>query len=257
MFLYNFPEPLVTVAFHPSGYHVAVGFSDKVQFINLYLGSKDQKRRDFREIPTKNCTCVKFSNGGGLIAISSGATSQVISIFKFYSTSMQVLYTLKGHIAMISSLEWAKDDIHLYSGGTHGLIFRWNLRTGQRFDLVQIKGPNVNGMSLSWDNETMFYVADDIESLREWSPAGNKFSDERDYYGAVAVTKSNKMIFTGVKDSPGKAGNLKYFRNPISGPSADYFFAHDDKGVRNIFITSEDKYLLSTGGDGTVMIFSI
>jgi WD40 repeat protein len=112
-------------------------------------------------------------------------------------------------------------------------------------------------MSLSWDNETMFYVADDIESLREWSPAGNKFSDERDYYGAVAVTKSNKMIFTGVKDAPGKAGNLKYFRNPISGPSADYFFAHDDKGVRNIFITSEDKYLITTGGDGTVMIFLI
>lgn len=41
MFLYTFPEPLVTVAFHPSGYHVAVGFSDKIQFINLYLGSKD------------------------------------------------------------------------------------------------------------------------------------------------------------------------------------------------------------------------
>ena len=130
MFLYTFPEPLVAVSFHPSGYHVAVGFSDKVQFINLYLGSKDQKRRDFREIPTKNCTCVKFSNGGALIAIASGATSQVISIFKFYSTSMQVLYTLKGHISMISSLEWAKDDVHLYSGGTHGLIFRWNLRTG-------------------------------------------------------------------------------------------------------------------------------
>ena len=115
----------------------------------------------------------------------------------------------------------------------------------------------MNGMSLSWDNETMFYVADDIESLREWSPSGNKFSDERDYYGAVAVTKSNKMIFTGVKDSPGKAGNLKYFRNRISGPSADYLFAHDDRGVKSIFITSEDKYLLSTGGDGTVMIFSI
>lgn len=136
IFLYNFPEPLVTVAFHPSGYHVAVGFSDKVQFINLYLGSKDQKRRDFREIPTKNCTSIKFSNGGGLIAIASGATSQVISIFKFYSTSMQVLFTLKGHIAMITTLEWSKDDVHLYSGGTHGLIFRWNLRTGQRFDLI-------------------------------------------------------------------------------------------------------------------------
>jgi WD40 repeat protein len=49
---------------------------------------------------------------------------------------MQVLFTLKGHIAMITTLEWSKDDVHLYSGGTHGLIFRWNLRTGQRFDLI-------------------------------------------------------------------------------------------------------------------------
>lgn len=41
IFYYSFPEPLLTVAFHPSGYHVAVGFSDKIQFMNLYLGAKD------------------------------------------------------------------------------------------------------------------------------------------------------------------------------------------------------------------------
>lgn len=154
-------------------------------------------------------------------------------------------------------MEWAKDDVHLYSSGTSGLIFKWNMRTGERTEIIQIKGPAINKMSLSWDNQTIIYVVEDNESLREWSSSGNKFSDESPYYGAVAITKSNKMIFAGIKDQLGNAGSIRYFRNPIAGPFADYFYAHDHRGVENILITPEDKFLLSTGADGTIMMFNI
>lgn len=41
VFLYSFAEEVNAVAFHPSGLHIAVSFSDKVQFLNLYLGRGD------------------------------------------------------------------------------------------------------------------------------------------------------------------------------------------------------------------------
>ena len=45
-------NPLLSVAFHPSGYYIAAGFIDKLRFFHLM----HDELRIFKEVPAKNCT---------------------------------------------------------------------------------------------------------------------------------------------------------------------------------------------------------
>ncbi len=56
----NSNKLLLSVAFHPSGYYLAAGFIDKLRIFHVLNDSL----RLFRELPVKNCTILKFSNGG-------------------------------------------------------------------------------------------------------------------------------------------------------------------------------------------------
>ena len=60
---YSFPDEAFCVAFHPSGLHCVIGFTDKIQIINLFLDIKES-RRVLKEIPAKHYKQIRFSNGG-------------------------------------------------------------------------------------------------------------------------------------------------------------------------------------------------
>lgn len=51
---------LLSVAFHPTGYYLAAGFFDKLRLFHVL----NDKLRTYREISVKNCTIIRFSNGG-------------------------------------------------------------------------------------------------------------------------------------------------------------------------------------------------
>jgi WD40 repeat protein len=71
-------EPM-SVAFHPSGLHLVVGFVDRVRIMNVYT-------RSLKQIPDvninfKGCREIKFSNGGHLFACTNGYS---VNVVKFY-----------------------------------------------------------------------------------------------------------------------------------------------------------------------------
>lgn len=70
-------EPM-SVAFHPSGFHIVVGFVDKMRMMNVY----SRNIKTFKEIPIKACKEIKFSNGGHLFACANG---HGVNVFKFYA----------------------------------------------------------------------------------------------------------------------------------------------------------------------------
>ena len=47
----SFTEEAFSVAFHPSGFHLIVGFSDKLRLMNLLM----EELRTYKEIPIKAC----------------------------------------------------------------------------------------------------------------------------------------------------------------------------------------------------------
>lgn len=254
IFYYPFIEEIVSVAFHPSGYHVVVAFTDEIKFLNLYMDYTDLSKICYREIATKNCSVVKFSNGGGLLAVASGAQAQTISIYKFYSSSSSVVHLFKGHPSIITSLVWSVDDMELYSSGTGGSIYKWNMRTADKDEKYQNKTSYINHMVLSSDNRTIVYVSNNSNSLH----VGNKFADSSTIFSTVSITNSNKMIFTGVKEGQPHAGGLKFIRNPLqAGSTLEHYNAHNYKGVVTMMITRNDEYLITCGGDGTIIIFKV
>ena len=64
---YEYGDEAFSVAFHPSGFHIIVGFTDKVRMMNIF--SKTLK--PFQNIPIKGCRDIKFSNGGHLFACAN------------------------------------------------------------------------------------------------------------------------------------------------------------------------------------------
>ena len=56
----EFPEEAYALAFHPSGFHLVVGFTDKVRMLNILIDDIQA----YKEIPVKNCREIAFSHGG-------------------------------------------------------------------------------------------------------------------------------------------------------------------------------------------------
>lgn len=83
-----FQEEPFSLAMHPSGLHLVVGFADKLRLMNLLMDDV----RTCHEIPIKQCREVKFSNGGSMLAAVNG---NVITIFDF--NTYNKVADLRGH----------------------------------------------------------------------------------------------------------------------------------------------------------------
>ena len=77
-----------SVAFHPSGFHLIVGFADKVRLMNLLM----EDFRSYKEIPIKACRETRFSHGGQFFA---AVNSNTIQVYKTYTC--EVVCNLRGH----------------------------------------------------------------------------------------------------------------------------------------------------------------
>lgn len=88
-----FQEEPFSLAMHPSGLHLVVGFADKLRLMNLLMDDV----RTCHEIAIKQCREVKFSNGGNLFAAVNG---NVITIFDF--NTYNKIADLRGHNSKVT-----------------------------------------------------------------------------------------------------------------------------------------------------------
>ncbi|KAJ3031229.1 Cilia- and flagella-associated protein 57, partial [Rhizophlyctis rosea] len=114
-----FPEEAFSVAIHPSGLYILVGFSDKLRLMNLLIDDV----RPFREFTIRGCRECRFSNGGQYFAAVHGNTIQIYSTWNFEN-----LGNLKGHNGKVRSLFWSNDDSKIVSAGMDGAIYDWALK---------------------------------------------------------------------------------------------------------------------------------
>lgn len=108
---------LQSVAFHPSGYYIALGFRDKLRVFHLL----HRDLRLYKELALTNASKLKFSNGGHFLAAAFqpfGSNHNHIVIFNAYS--FEVEHVLKAHHNKIVSLAWSHRDRFIYSCGEDG-----------------------------------------------------------------------------------------------------------------------------------------
>jgi len=248
--LRTFTEEAHSVAFHPSGTMLLVGFSDKLRLFSLLMDDM----RLVRELAVKNCRECRFAHGGQYFAAANGNTVQVFASY----TCAPVTETLRGHNGKVRCLAWSADDGALFSTGVDGAVYRWNLDESKREseEFVQ-KGTQFSSLALSRDGGTMWAVGNDgaLKQVDCHTMAPTKALPSGSTLGQLALTRSERTLFSAscVPDKPGfvRAHSLPLAEGNhetqqcVGGPVLRLGVAHDD------------SVLVAAGADGTVFIFDI
>ncbi|XP_037535006.1 cilia- and flagella-associated protein 57 [Nematolebias whitei] len=232
-----------SVALHPTGLFILVGFSDKLQLMNLVIDDI----RSFKEFTLRGCRECAFSFGGHMFAAVDG---NLIHIYSF--TTLEKILSLKGHNGKVQCIEWSLDDSRLVSCGTDGAVYEWNTHTGQR-QSEYIKSCNYTGVAFSSDSKTIMAVGTDftLKEIQDCQILRELPADEV-AHTTLAVSHSGHVVFTGTS-----GGTIRAIKYPLP-IQREWLVHHAHRGpVTKMKITYDDQFLLTVSEDGCLLISKI
>ena len=270
----EFPEEPSSLSVHPSGIYVVVGFADKLRLLSILLDDLHISR----EFSVRNCPEVKFSKGGQYIAAVNSANIQV---FNTYTGAL--VSTMRGHSARIRSIVWTNNDAQLFSMGSEGAVFYWDVFKGSRRQ-EQYTGamPHTAGVGLS-DGSRVFTATTD-RVIREVSmgkvsepqllgqdgggasgqqtqqaSGGNRQPRELalpSHVYCLALEETRKVLFAGTTEPDMPGSVLAMVVSPQLSSSIETVYVHS--GGISAMCLSRDGCLLFTGDtDGCLLISEI
>uniref|UniRef100_A0A336LBT2 CSON008297 protein n=1 Tax=Culicoides sonorensis TaxID=179676 RepID=A0A336LBT2_CULSO len=235
------------MALHPAGTLAAIGFSDSLRFLQVQLD--DLKVTKVFNYP--NCSKVEFSHQGHLLAAAHGKIIVIIAIFTF-----EIIHVLKGHNGNILSLVWSQNDSKLVSSGKEGSIYEWDTLSGKRINEIVQKGVEYRCLALSNDATSIFAITNNgilreivkSDVIREFK------TPDQSPVNSVALARSDLIMFLGTE-----MGQLYDVHCPLGetggGTFTNFRFFH--QAVTNVRITYDDKLLVTSSTDGTLVIWKI
>lgn len=255
-----FNEEAYSIAFHPSGFHLLIGQSDKLRLMNLLMADM----KTYKDIPIKQCRECRFSNGGQYFAAVNTNATNAIQVYKTYTC--EPIETLRGHNNKVRSVAWTQDDSMLVSTGADGAVYEYYVqaetipgREGRRVgnDFVQ-KGTSFSSVIVHTDPasgaNTMYVVGSD-QMLREvFQGTTQNVVKANTTLGQIVLANSAKSLFAAVAE-PDAPGPIRCYKFPLDGYYNE-FSAHAAPATR-IRITFDDYYLFSTAEDGTLFVFDV
>eukprot|EP00286_Rhodomonas_abbreviata_P019738 CAMPEP_0181309260 /NCGR_PEP_ID=MMETSP1101-20121128/11919_1 /TAXON_ID=46948 /ORGANISM="Rhodomonas abbreviata, Strain Caron Lab Isolate" /LENGTH=1189 /DNA_ID=CAMNT_0023415733 /DNA_START=168 /DNA_END=3733 /DNA_ORIENTATION=- len=244
----SFNEEAHSLAFHPSGLQLLVGFSDKMRLMNVVMDDI----RPFKEFAVKACRECRFSHGGHMFAAVNGST---INIFATYTC--ENLGNLRGHNGKVRSVCWSADDTTLVSCGMDGAAYEWNLhsyaapREFKRGHEHVNKSCNLTSAVCTPDGAKTYVVGSD-KKIREISESN--VAQEKTAGGTlmtqVVLSHSGKMLFTGADN-----GTVQSWKFPLSGDYQEY--QCHSRAVTRMCITYDDTHLFTVSDDGCLLIIDV
>ncbi len=116
---------ILSVAIHPNGYYIAISDVEMIRFFHLcYKELRFYNNDQITNEPSKgNCTMLKFSYGGHLLA---ALNERKIYIIRSFSRETVKIINAP-HMGTIVSMFFHPSDNYLYTCGTDGLIIQYNL----------------------------------------------------------------------------------------------------------------------------------
>ncbi|KAJ3190576.1 Cilia- and flagella-associated protein 57 [Irineochytrium annulatum] len=248
----TFPEEAFSVAIHPSGLYILVGFSDKLRLMNLLIDDI----RSFREFTVRGCRECRFSNGGQYFAAVHGNTIQIYSTWNFEN-----LGNLKGHNGKVRSLSWSPDDSKIVSAGMDGAIYDWSLRdlSGSNGSGVKREGESIlkscsyTSAVATPDGKAIFAVGSDktLKEIIDSQIARELESDS--VLTQVVLSHSGRMMFVGT--ATGSVRSMKY---PLGNEPGEYQEHQGHSGpITKLRVSYDDQYLFSSSEDGCLYVFKI
>lgn len=115
------------MALHPSGYYMAAGFIERVMICHIL----HDELRTFLTLEIKNCSKMKFSNGGQYLALTDQK-----NLFLYASYTMENLLPnnkpIKCPSTSISQIAFNEKDTFMVLISNDGFVFRFDLITFQK-----------------------------------------------------------------------------------------------------------------------------
>jgi len=242
----TFSEDPHSVAFHPSGLHVIIGFSDKLRLLNLLMDDI----RVYRELPIKVCREVQFSHGGQYFAAAN--VNGVVMVYNFYTC--EKIIDLRGHSSKVKSIFWGADDMTLISSGQDGAVYRWDWEENKRLGEFVQKG-NVYNCALA-NADGVIAVGSDLY-LKELDLPELQVVKEIDsgaMLSQIVLTQAEHLLFAGTA-AENRPGMLRAYEFPLSGQYLEY--ACMGSAITRMRITYDDQFLLVADESGCLCIFDV
>uniref|UniRef100_A0A3B1KA86 Cilia and flagella associated protein 57 n=1 Tax=Astyanax mexicanus TaxID=7994 RepID=A0A3B1KA86_ASTMX len=240
----EFQEESYSVALHPSGLFILVGFSDKIRLMNLLIDDI----RAFKEFTVRGCRECAFSHGGHMFAAVNG---NVIHIYS--TTTFENVLNLKGHNGKVRSMAWSADDSRLVSCGMDGAVYEWNALSGKRESESVLKTCSYTGLTLSPDNKTIFAVGSDctLKEIQDCQILREMASDDA-AYTTIAMTHSGRALFTGTA-----FGTVRAIKYPLPLQKDWTEYQAHSAPITKMVVTFDDQFLLTVSEDGCLLIWKI
>ncbi|KAI8811608.1 WD40-repeat-containing domain protein, partial [Cladochytrium replicatum] len=253
-----FDDEPQSIAIHPSGLYVLVGFKEALKLMNVLID-------DIRPFWTSNirgCRECRFSNGGQYFASVYGSTVGIHSTWSF-----DTICNLKGHSGKVRSICWSQDDSHLITCGLDGCIYEWNVRTTRKESEVVSRNPGApstagpapgailyTSASYSPDPKIIYAVSSDC-MLREISDSHIlREIPTKVQYTHLVQSRSGKMF---AATSRGAVRALKY---PIPAePQTSDYVEHvcHSTAITRMRLSFDEQYLFTVADDGCVWIYRV
>uniref|UniRef100_UPI0037E7E14E cilia- and flagella-associated protein 57 isoform X2 n=1 Tax=Semicossyphus pulcher TaxID=241346 RepID=UPI0037E7E14E len=240
----EFQEEAFSVALHPTGLFILVGFSDKLRLMNLLIDDI----RTFKEFTVRGCRECSFSHGGHMFAAVNGNVIHIYSVLSFEN-----IINLKGHNGKVHGIEWSLDDSRLVSCGADGAVYEWNIRTGKRGSESVLKSCSYTGVAFSSDCKTILAVGTDL-TLKEIQDCQvlREVPGDDVAHTAVAVSHSGRVVFTGTSN-----GTVRAIKYPLPIQKEWLMYQAHCGPVTKMVITYDEQFLLTVSEDGCLLMWKI
>ena len=259
----EFGEEMFSVALHPTGLHIAVGFLDKVRVYHILL---DDLRLCI-ELPVKTCKECAFSQGGNLLATVNG---NIVSVFDTHSGERVV--DLRGHNSKVRSLNWLQSGSTLLSCGQDGVVYLWDLDGPRRTaefvkkrtmytSVVIAQGEREsqgvsNGVPGASSGESVFVVGSDrvLSELHMPDLSVKRHYDGGTVLSHLAISTSRSVLLASAGEQ-GKPGHVRAYTYPVTGESVEYPCL--GSSIAAMKLTPDGLFLLVADDAGCIALFEL
>lgn len=268
-----FAEECLTVAFHPSGLHLVVALQDKVHMCNIL----SRQIMPFKSIPIKQCSEIRFANGGHLFACAVNP-SRDIYVYNFYTTDGLPFMQFTGHVNKVKSIDWFADDLGFSSCGLDGNVYFYDLYQtasndkkdpGKRNDAKDFvkKEVKFSGLcNVPGRHYEMFAVGSDgkihsnvrtTQQLTEGNAELDLTCQVPAQISQLSITRTAKNLIAGVGEAS-RPGAIQVWYWPNNRPldKTNEIQAHS-RPIERLRLTHDNRCLFSVGGDGMLCFFEV
>lgn len=251
---WEFPgEEPISVAMHPMGYVLAVGFHDKFRMMQVFV----EELKLYREVSLRGVRLLRFSNGGHLLAVAQGKLVLVFSI-----KDLAKVATLRGHSQQVVSVSFDPDDRSLTTCVEDGSIVEWSTLTWakvQEYAADRSLGGEVRSVAAGAEGHTCVSLVEGarylLRSFRQCSPVA---SDELQLpYGMQLRALQHHRGELGITVlGAASTGGLWWCSGLTSRSECKEFGLHAG-ACMDLCLSADARMAVTAGEDGTIFVLKV